>query len=202
MAPSAGTEVPVGVVIEEGSSDNSTTPTSVDNSTSVDNTPSDDDSNSTSTTIPVPVGSNGTAILVNSTTSTSTSRKRQAADANARKPKTTTTTTTTLSSSTRAPSPSSTPKLNNTTPPLPAIPNGYSALPMGGIDKIHATGNKGKGVKIAVLDSGVFYDNPALGGCFGAGCRIAGGYDYVSRCFFWGMAVRCRAGGGVDAKAG
>jgi hypothetical protein len=29
-------------------------------------------------------------------------------------------------------------------------------------------------------DSGVDYTNPVLGGCFGPGCKVAGGYDYVS----------------------
>ncbi|KAJ3332933.1 hypothetical protein HDU91_003009, partial [Kappamyces sp. JEL0680] len=29
----------------------------------------------------------------------------------------------------------------------------------------------GKGVKVAVIDTGVFYKHPALGGCFGANCK-------------------------------
>ena len=42
--------------------------------------------------------------------------------------------------------------------------------------KIGLYGNK---TKIAVIDSGVYYLHPALGGCFGSGCKIAFGYDYV-----------------------
>ncbi len=41
---------------------------------------------------------------------------------------------------------------------------------------------KGQGVKVAVIDSGVDYTNPDLGGCahFGdANCRVIGGYDFV-----------------------
>jgi hypothetical protein len=44
---------------------------------------------------------------------------------------------------------------------------------------VQATGNKGKGVKIGIIDSGVDYTRTPLGGCFGPGCKIAGGYDFV-----------------------
>ncbi|TPX71855.1 hypothetical protein SpCBS45565_g00948 [Spizellomyces sp. 'palustris'] len=37
----------------------------------------------------------------------------------------------------------------------------------------------GTGVKVAIVDSGVDYTHPALGGCFGEGCRIAYGYDFA-----------------------
>lgn len=50
---------------------------------------------------------------------------------------------------------------------------------MSGIDKIHATGNKGKGIKIAVFDTGVDFRHPSLGGCFGPGCKVSFGYDFV-----------------------
>jgi subtilisin family serine protease len=40
-------------------------------------------------------------------------------------------------------------------------------------------GLTGKGVKVAVMDTGVDYDNPDLGSCFGAGCRVATGVDLV-----------------------
>jgi len=35
----------------------------------------------------------------------------------------------------------------------------------------------GQGVKVAVLDTGIDYTHPHLGGCFGEGCKVAGGYD-------------------------
>jgi subtilisin family serine protease len=37
----------------------------------------------------------------------------------------------------------------------------------------------GKGVRVVVIDTGVDYYHPALGGCFGEGCKISFGYDFV-----------------------
>ncbi|KAG6015785.1 hypothetical protein E4U43_004767 [Claviceps pusilla] len=48
-----------------------------------------------------------------------------------------------------------------------------------GVQKLHEMGIKGKGTKVAVVDTGVDYSHAALGGCFGQGCKIAGGYDLV-----------------------
>lgn len=56
---------------------------------------------------------------------------------------------------------------------------GFSVLSQFQADRVQATGNKGKGVKIGVIDGGVDYTLPVLGGCFGNGCKIAGGYDFV-----------------------
>ncbi|WP_176953916.1 S8 family serine peptidase [Streptomyces indicus] len=38
----------------------------------------------------------------------------------------------------------------------------------------------GKGVTVAVIDSGVDYSHPDLGGCLGADCKVVGGYDFVN----------------------
>lgn len=38
----------------------------------------------------------------------------------------------------------------------------------------------GKGMKIAIFDSGVDYTHRDLGGCLGPGCKVAGGYDFVN----------------------
>jgi len=38
----------------------------------------------------------------------------------------------------------------------------------------------GKGIKIAIIDTGVDYTHPDLGGCFGAGCKVEGGFDFVN----------------------
>ena len=40
---------------------------------------------------------------------------------------------------------------------------------------------KGKSIRVAILDTGVDYTHEALGGCFGAGCKVAGGYDFVAK---------------------
>ena len=56
---------------------------------------------------------------------------------------------------------------------------GYT-LRMGGVDKVHAMGNKGKGVKIGFIDTGIYYKHPALGGGFGDCKKIAGGYSFIT----------------------
>ncbi|NOR17846.1 S8 family serine peptidase [candidate division WOR-3 bacterium] len=38
----------------------------------------------------------------------------------------------------------------------------------------------GKGVVVAILDTGVDYTHPALGGCKGFGCKVIDGYDIVN----------------------
>lgn len=37
----------------------------------------------------------------------------------------------------------------------------------------------GSGVKVGIIDTGIDYTHPGLGGCFGEGCRVAVGYDFV-----------------------
>lgn len=38
----------------------------------------------------------------------------------------------------------------------------------------------GKGIRVGVLDSGIDYTHPDLGGCFGDSCKVAGGYDFYN----------------------
>jgi len=38
----------------------------------------------------------------------------------------------------------------------------------------------GKDIKIAIIDTGVDYTHPDLGGCFGTGCKVVGGYDFIN----------------------
>jgi minor extracellular serine protease Vpr len=40
-------------------------------------------------------------------------------------------------------------------------------------------GLTGRGVRVAIIDTGLDYDHPDLGGCFGPGCRVEVGYDFV-----------------------
>ncbi|KAI1384410.1 subtilisin-like protein [Hypoxylon trugodes] len=48
------------------------------------------------------------------------------------------------------------------------------------VDKLRAKGITGKGIKIGIIDSGVDYTHPALGGCFGeADCLFTYGTDIV-----------------------
>ena len=54
---------------------------------------------------------------------------------------------------------------------------------MSDIDIVHSHGIKGKGIKICIIDSGVDYRHTSLGGGFGPGHKIAGGYAFVSHNF-------------------
>jgi subtilisin family serine protease len=38
----------------------------------------------------------------------------------------------------------------------------------------------GQGIRVAVIDTGIDYTHPDLGGCFGSGCKVADGYDFVN----------------------
>ncbi|MEM5785580.1 MAG: S8 family serine peptidase [Candidatus Aenigmatarchaeota archaeon] len=41
-------------------------------------------------------------------------------------------------------------------------------------------GYSGKGIKVAVIDTGINYSHPDLGGGFGSGYKVIGGYDFVN----------------------
>ena len=74
------------------------------------------------------------------------------------------------------------PLISAANPKLPGPFKGgdlHSTLKMGGVDKLHKLGIKGKGIKIGIIDSGVDYRHPALGGKYGPGNKIAGGYAFV-----------------------
>lgn len=60
------------------------------------------------------------------------------------------------------------------------LPELATALQMTGADVAqNELGFTGAGVKVAVMDTGIDYDHPDLGGCFGPGCRVAVGWDFV-----------------------
>ncbi|KAI8212638.1 Minor extracellular protease vpr [Colletotrichum sp. SAR 10_86] len=50
---------------------------------------------------------------------------------------------------------------------------------MTGVDRVHAKGILGEGVRISVIDTGIDWKHPALGGCFGKGCKVEFGSDLV-----------------------
>ena len=61
-----------------------------------------------------------------------------------------------------------------------ADPDLYTAIQMTGADIAQSElGYTGAGIKVAVMDTGIDYHHPDLGGCVGPGCRVAFGYDLV-----------------------
>jgi minor extracellular serine protease Vpr len=52
-----------------------------------------------------------------------------------------------------------------------------------GSNLANASGWTGLGVKVAIIDSGIDYTHPDLGGCFGVGCKVVGGWDFVGNTF-------------------
>jgi subtilisin family serine protease len=65
------------------------------------------------------------------------------------------------------------------TPAGVADPDLAFSTGMIGAPAANAAGWTGKGVKIGIIDSGVDYTNPDLSDGFGAGHRVAGGWDFV-----------------------
>lgn len=50
-----------------------------------------------------------------------------------------------------------------------------------GVDQVHQDkGYKGRGVKVGIIDSGIDYNHPALGGCFGPNCRVKYGHNFIA----------------------
>jgi subtilisin family serine protease len=66
------------------------------------------------------------------------------------------------------------------TTPGTADPALASAITMTGADIAqNQLGLTGAGVRVAVVDTGIDYNHPDLGGCFGPKCRVEKGYDFV-----------------------
>lgn len=61
--------------------------------------------------------------------------------------------------------------------------SGGTGLILTGADVAQASGYSGAGVRVAVVDIGVDYHHPDLGGCFGPDCRAAAGWDFVGDAF-------------------
>ena len=66
-------------------------------------------------------------------------------------------------------------------PDLPVRAFLSQSVPQVGAPAVWAAhGTRGRGVVVAVIDTGIDYSHPALGGGFGPGFRVAGGYDFVN----------------------
>ncbi|KAG6072405.1 hypothetical protein E4U16_005364 [Claviceps sp. LM84 group G4] len=60
-----------------------------------------------------------------------------------------------------------------------SAPDTFSPHVMTQVDKLRAKGINGKGIKVAVVDTGIDYLHPALGGCYGKGCLVSFGHDFA-----------------------
>jgi subtilisin family serine protease len=59
-------------------------------------------------------------------------------------------------------------------------PDLFTAIQMTGADIAQSElGYHGTGIKVAIMDTGIDYDHPDLGGCFGPECRVTHGWDLV-----------------------
>ncbi|KAG6010944.1 hypothetical protein E4U21_002614 [Claviceps maximensis] len=59
----------------------------------------------------------------------------------------------------------------------------FSPHVMTQVDKLRARNITGAGVKLALVDTGIDYTHPALGKCFGKGCLVGFGTDFVGDAF-------------------
>lgn len=63
-------------------------------------------------------------------------------------------------------------------------PDLATALSMTGADVAQSElGLTGRNVRVAVMDTGIDYHHTDLGGCFGPGCRVAAGHDFVGNAY-------------------
>jgi minor extracellular serine protease Vpr len=69
--------------------------------------------------------------------------------------------------------------------PAPAInPELATALTMTGADIAQSElGFTGAGIRVAIMDTGIDYNHPDLGSCFGPNCRVVTGWDFVGDAF-------------------
>lgn len=66
---------------------------------------------------------------------------------------------------------------------LPAVaPPSYNNHVKTRVSMLHDEGILGQGVKVAIVDTGIDYRHPALGGAFGPGNKVEGGWDFVGDC--------------------
>ena len=58
--------------------------------------------------------------------------------------------------------------------------NLMDSVPLIGASTAHSSGYTGEGISIAIIDTGVDYTHADLGSCFGSGCKVVDGYDFVN----------------------
>ena len=75
------------------------------------------------------------------------------------------------------------PVINIDAPPKPgddgSAINVVNAIRQTGVNLAREQGWTGAGIKVGIIDTGIDYDHPDLGGCFGPSCKVAYGYDLV-----------------------
>jgi len=54
------------------------------------------------------------------------------------------------------------------------------SVPLINTDDVWTLGYTGEGITVAIIDTGIDYTHPDLGGCFGPGCKVVDGYDFVN----------------------
>lgn len=65
-----------------------------------------------------------------------------------------------------------------------SVPELATAIRQTGADIAQSDfGLSGTGITVAVMDTGIDYNHPDLGGCFGPGCRVEKGHDFVGNAF-------------------
>ncbi|KPM34729.1 hypothetical protein AK830_g11841 [Neonectria ditissima] len=74
----------------------------------------------------------------------------------------------------------------------------FSTHVMTQVDQLRAKGVTGKGIRVAIIDSGIDYTHPALGGCFGPGCLVEAGWDFTGDDFLPGTVAAKPDGDPMD----
>lgn len=61
----------------------------------------------------------------------------------------------------------------------------FSPHQMTGVKEAHDAGYLGEGITVAIIDDGIDYTNPYLGGKLGPDPKVIGGYDFVGDNYVW-----------------